>query len=189
MVNKKNNSKIQSKIEKEIKEDKKKRIEKKEASVKTFEKKEKKYSSIKKRNAIQITIIVIFMIILLILLCNRTFFRNEYRTSKLNLEIPMLMFYINDDGEELTMKTLRKSDYVKSFFDGELGTMTRYKCDGGYSFYYNNDSKAAIYSIDVIKKNVVKTVKIRYANGDADCLCNAGKILNAKEAEEKCSLE
>ena len=189
MVNKKKNSKVESKIEKEIKEDKKKRIEKKEDPVKAFEKQEKKYSNIKKKNVIQITILVIFMIILLILLCNRTFFRNEYKTSKLKLEIPMLMFYINDDGEELTMKTLRKSDYVKSFFDGELGTMTRYNCEGGYSFYYSTESNAAIYSIDVTKKNIVKTIKVRYANGDADCLCNAGKILTAKQAAELCSAE
>ena len=166
-----------------------KKLVKKEKPVKAFEDKERLYSRMRLKNIIEITVLMIFIFILLVLLCNRTFFRNEYKTSKIQINIPMLMFYVDDTGDLLTLKTLRKSQYVKDFFDEELENMTRYNCDGGFNFYYNNDSNTAIYSLNVVKDFAVKTVKIRYANGDADCLCNAKKILNAKEASQLCSVK
>ena len=134
---------------------------------------------------LEIIVVVILSIFMLILLCNRTFFRDKYKSSKITLNIPTMMFFIKDDGNELVMKTLRKSDYVKEFFAGELQNLTRYNCDG-YSFYYIDESNTAIYTdILVTKKGIVKTVTVNYAKGDHDCLCNAGVV--GKKAEEMCS--
>ncbi|MBR1385907.1 MAG: hypothetical protein IJ568_03645 [Bacilli bacterium] len=133
---------------------------------------------------LEIIIVLIFIVIMLVLLCNRTFFRNKYKTSKISLSIPTMMFFVKDDGNELVMKTLRKTQYVKEFFAGELQKLTRYNCDG-YSFYYIDETKTAIYTdIYVTKNHVVKTVTVNYAQGDADCLCNAHSV--GKRAEEIC---
>ncbi len=132
----------------------------------------------------EIAVVLILIVIMLILLCNRTFFRNKYKTSKISLNIPTMMFFVKDDGNELVMKTLRKTKYVEEFFAGELQNLTRYNCDG-YSFYYIDETNTAIYTdIHVSKKHIVKTVTINYAKGDKDCLCNAHAV--GKKAEEIC---
>ena len=104
--------------------------------------------------------------------------------SKINIKIPMLMFFTKDDGNEIVLKTLRKTKYVQQYFDDRLMNMTRYNCDG-YSFFYDDSKQTAIYSITVDKSFVMKTVKITYAQGNADCLCEAKVI--GKEAEKICS--
>lgn len=140
----------------------------------------------KRTYLIELIILGILLLILLILLCNRTFFREEYRTSKINVQIPLLSFFIKDNGNEITLKTLRKSQYVKDYFVEELDKMTRYTCDNDVLFYYDEDTKTAIYSIDVEKNFAMKTIKIKYAQGDADCLCNTPLPYN--EVEKECQI-
>lgn len=127
----------------------------------------------KKRYIVETVIIVIFAIFMLILLCNRTFFREEYKTSKINIDIPLLTFFISDDGNEIVLKTLRKSDYLKEYFDLYLSNLTRYNCDE-IGFYYDSSTRTAIYDIDVEKTFAIKTIRIKYSNGEANCLCNKG---------------
>ena len=132
---------------------------------------------------LELIVIVIFYVIMLFLLCNRTFFRRNYKTSKININIPLLMFYKKDDGNKLVMKTLRKSQYVKDFFDEELKGMTQYNCNN-HTFYYDNENHFAIYDIEIDKDFAIKTVTISYATGDADCLCNSNAV--GEEAEKMC---
>jgi hypothetical protein len=148
------------------------------------DKEEKEYNSRKIRNTLEITIAVILSIFLILLLCNRSFFKEEYKTSKISLNIPLLMYYTKDDGNQLVFKTLRKSQYIKDFFDGELEKLTRYSC-GNHSFYYNDETNTAIYSIDVKKDFAIKTVTINYVQGDADCLCETE--LTGAEAGSLCN--
>ena len=133
---------------------------------------------------LELLVIVIFSIIMLILLCNRTFFRNKYKNSKINIDIPLLMFFRSDKDNKLVLKTLRKSQYVKNYFDDELKDMIKYNC-GDYSFYYDERNFYAIYNIDIKKDFIIKTVTIEYASGNPDCLCNAGVI--GKAAEDICN--
>ena len=53
------------------------------------------------------------------------------------------------------------------------------------TFYYNEETQTAIYSIDVTKDWGIKTVKIKYAHGDYNCLCNTE--FTGKRATELCS--
>ena len=118
MVKEKNKEKIVKKINKEIKEleNPKKRKKKNKLENKfTIEPYliDKK-AEIDKRNKrimlkLELIAIVIFSLILLFLLCNRTFFKNKYVNSKININIPLLMYYKSDDGNRLTLKTLRKT--------------------------------------------------------------------------------
>ena len=132
---------------------------------------------------LELIVIVFFSIIMLVLLCNRTFFRNNYKTSKINIDIPVLMFFKSDDGNKLVLKTLRKSDYVEDYFNDYLMNFTKYNCNG-HTFYYNNNHHYAIYNIDIKKNFIVKTVTITYATGSADCLCNTKEI--GQLAEKYC---
>lgn len=132
---------------------------------------------------LEIAAICIFSIIMLILLCNRTFFTTKYKTRKLNIDIPLMMFYKSDDGNTLTLKTLRKTRYIEEFFNEELSNLTKYNCNG-YSFYYDENTQTAIYGVKIKKDFGIKKVTISYANGSSNCLCNANTI--GKNAEEKC---
>ena len=159
------------------------RLKRKKTPTKAFEDSEKEYNKRRIKYTIEIFTIVLFSIIMLFLLCNRTFFREEYKTSKIKINIPLLMFFEKDTGNEITLKTLRKSQYLKDYFDDELSKMTRYNCDG-YSFYYNDETSTAIYSIDVDKEFAMKTITIKYAKGNADCLCEIKAV--GKNAEDIC---
>ena len=173
-----------SKVKKETKEDiEKKLTEPFLEDIKTIkEEKSKKFAS-----KVELIIIVIFSIIMLILLCNRTFFRTNYKNSKININIPLLLYYKSDDGNRLVLKTLRKSKYIKEYFDDELSHFTKYYCNG-YTFYYDDENRFAIYDLKIEKDFIVKTVTIDYAVGDSDCLCNAANNdLTYKNAEAVCN--
>lgn len=189
---KKSNRKLMKKIEKEIKtknkiKNKKEVVEESIILTKPYliDKEELKESrKLKLLTFIELVVVCIFSIIMLILLCNRTFFTTKYKTSKLHIDIPLMMFYKSDDGNTLTLKTLRKSKYVEDFFNEKLSKLTKYNC-GSYSFYYDDIYKTAFYSIDIDKDFAIKKVTINYANGNANCLCSAGVI--GSEAEKICS--
>ena len=131
----------------------------------------------------EIIVICFFSIIMLILLCNRTFFTTKYKSSKLNIDIPLMMFFKGDDGNILTLKTLSNAEYIKNFFNDNLSKLAKYNCNG-YSFYYDDKYNTAIYSVKIKKDFLIKKVKIEYANGDLQCLCNANLV--GKEAEKLC---
>lgn len=178
-MNKKNNDKIEKEVSankdfNQMNGKRNKNKRKKQKPVQAFKEKEKIFKSQKVKYIVELTVVLIFSLIMLILLCNRTFFRENYKTSKISLDIPLLMFYEKDDGKEIVLKTLRKSQYVKDYFEKELENMTIYKCENTL-FYYNDESKTAIYSIDVKKDFAIKTVTIKYAHGDANCLCNSSE--------------
>lgn len=153
------------------KEEKKKRNKIKKELRKVSADKEEIVEIRKKRYIVETVIIVILAIFMLILLCNRTFFREEYKTNKINIDIPLLTFFVSDDGNEIVLKTLRKSDYLKEYFDLYLSNLARYNCDTT-GFYYDSSTKTAIYDITVEKDFAVKTIKIKYTNGDANYLCD-----------------
>ncbi len=166
-------------LKKLIKEEK--RIDKKDkqkAKKKTKEfkrltaEKEKVVEIRKKRHIFEFFVILVFLIVMLVLLVNKTFFRETYKTDKININIPLLTYFIKDDGNQVVLKTLRKSQYVEEYFDTYLSNLTRYNCQNTY-FYYNENTKTAIFDIKVEKKFVVKTVKINYRNGNADCICSS----------------
>ena len=181
MKKKSGNQKIEKEINKELE---KARSNKKEMPVNALGEKEKKYRIMKVRYIIESVIVLIFCIFMLLLLCNRTFFKDRYKTSKIDIEIPLMMYFVKDDGNELMFKTLRKSSYLDEYFESKLINLPRYTC-GSNVFYYDSEKELAIYDIDIDKTFAIKTVTIRYATGNYDCLCNMETDL--KSAEEMCN--
>ena len=125
----------------------------------------------KKRRLFEFIIILILFFFMLILLFNKTFFNEKYETSKIKINIPLLSFFISDNGNEIVLKTLRKSDYLEDYFDSYLSNLVKYNC-GIYGFYYDKNTNTAIYDISIEKNIAIKTIKIKYANGKADLLCD-----------------
>ncbi len=160
---------------------KKERVRKK--AVQAFKEAEEKYKAHKIKNTLEIIIVIVFSVIMLLLLSNKTFFREEYRTDKIAIRVPMMMYYVSDKDNEVVLKTLRKSAYVKEYFEKQFEGMTRYNC-GDFGFYYDELNNTAIYGVKVDKKFAIKTVKIEYAHGDPDCLCISKKT--GLEAEKAC---
>ena len=146
-------------------------------------KKEREKRNLKLKTKIELFVIFVFSIVMLILLCNRTFFRTNYKNSKININIPLLMFFKSDDGNHLELKTLRKTQYLTEYFENKLKSLKKYSCNN-YTFYYDEENFVAIYDIKIDKNFIVKTVTIDYAAGDANCLCNANAT--GKEAERIC---
>ena len=193
----KSNSKTERKIKKEIKKINKPKVKKGKETKQDIEKtlKEpflediktiKEQKNRKLASKIELIVIVLFSIIMLILLCNRTFFRSNYKNSKMKIDIPLLLYFKSDDGNRLVFKTLRKSKYVQEYFDNKLSKFTRYNCNG-YTFYYDEENYYAIYDLKIEKDFIVKTITIDYATGNANCLCNAANDnLIYKDAEAVC---
>lgn len=146
-------------------------------------KKEKEKRNKKLKTKCELFVVFVFSIIMLVLLCNRTFFRTNYKNSKININIPLLMFFKSDDGNHLELKTLRKTQYLTEYFENKLKSLKKYSCNN-YTFYYDEENFVAIYDIKIDKNFIVKTVTIDYAAGDANCLCNANAT--GKEAERIC---
>ena len=146
-------------------------------------KKEKEKRNNKLKTKCELFVVFVFSIIMLVLLCNRTFFRTNYKNSKININIPLLMFFKSDDGNHLELKTLRKTQYLTEYFENKLKSLKKYSCNN-YTFYYDEENFVAIYDIKIDKNFIVKTVTIDYAAGDANCLCNANAT--GKEAERIC---
>lgn len=124
----------------------------------------------KKRYIIETICTIVIATVMLVLITNKTFFREEYRTDNIKIDLPLLTFFVSDNNNEVKLLTLRKSGYVKEYFDEYLSLLDRYSCKDKI-FYYDEKHNTAIYEINVEKGFALKTITIKYNNGDANSLC------------------
>ena len=112
---------------------------------------------------------------MILLLLNKTFFKEEYvKTTKngdFKIAIPLLYYYVSDEDNVVTFKTLRKSTYDEEFRDNYLNSLTKYDCKNE-SFYYDERYNLAIYKYTVTKNIAIKTIKISYDIFDIKDVCN-----------------
>lgn len=117
----------------------------------------------KKRYIIEGIIIAVVAIIGLILLCNKTFLSINYKTDKINISIPRFSYFISDTENEVKFATLRKSEYLKEYYNEYLEGFVFYSCaEGTNTFYYNEQTKTLIKEIEIEKKFALKIVEIEY---------------------------
>lgn len=170
---------IEKPIEKEIvkrKIDKKDELEINEIEPELENKEEivKKDKIEKYGNTIIVSLLLAISIVFLIFLSNKSFFRNTYKNGDLVLKLPLFMYFVSDDGNTVKFKTLRKSEYIKQYFDEYLSNLENfdyYACNDGRQIYYNSDNKNAIYSIDVEKNFALKTITVKYDIVEENTLC------------------
>ena len=159
---------------KEITE-KKKRVRKTKKELKQLSKDEQERANkIRISRLIETVIIVIIAFIMVVLLLNKTFFREEYTgkvdNQEFKINIPLLYYFVKDKDGVIEFKTLRKSDYDREYFDEYLGDLDKYDCNGK-TFYYDKKYNLIINSIKVNKKFVMKTILIDYDIKDANEIC------------------
>lgn len=170
--------------------EKKKRV-KKDINTKIVEKKkirkakkelkmvsEGKKEAVKARKflyALETIAIIVIAFLMIVLLLNKTFFKEEYVSSTKNgdfkIEIPLLYYFVSDEDNVVTFKTLRKSTYDEEFRDKYLNSLTKYDCKNE-SFYYDENYNLAIYKYTVTKGIAIKTIQISYDIFDIKDVCN-----------------
>ncbi len=121
-------------------------------------------------NVLETLILIVLSLVLVLLLCNKTFFREQYKTEKVDIDIPLLYYFTEDDGNSVTFKTLRKSDYDREFFEDYLDSLDLYNCNN-LTFYYDKEKNTTIYSVDVVKDFAIKTITVNYADEGPATLC------------------
>ena len=125
--------------------------------------------------SIILVLLAIFsIIIVLYLFSNKTFLKKKYINNDIQLDIPMFTYFISDNNNEVTFKTLKKEKYIKEFFDEYLSNLDNYDyyvCKNGNSFYYNENTKTVIKKVDIKKSFILKTIKIKYEKNNIESLC------------------
>lgn len=117
----------------------------------------------KKRYIIEAIIIGIVLIIALVLLCNKTFLKDNYKTDAINVSVPRFSYYVKDKDNIVKFYTLRKSANLKEYYDEYLEGFIFYSCaEGNNTFYYNDETKTLIKDIKVEKKFIIKTIEVSY---------------------------
>lgn len=117
----------------------------------------------KKRYIVEAVIITIVVLIALLLLCNKTFLKTNYKTNSINVSLPRFSYYVSDKDNVVKFNTLRKSAYLEEWKNEYLEGFIFYSCaEGNNTFYYNEETKTLIKKINVTKKFAVKTIEIVY---------------------------
>ena len=163
--------KKEEKIVEPVKEEKVEKVITKEIKEEKISKKELKLIR-KKRYIIEGIIIAVVVIIGLIFLCNKTFLSVNYKTDKINLSIPRFSYFVSDEDNEVRFVTLRKSEYLKEYYNEYLEGFVFYNCaEGEKTFYYNEQAKTLIKEIEVEKKFAIKIVEVEYDTRTPEEFC------------------
>lgn len=159
------------KIVEPVKEEKVEKVITKEIKEEKISKKELKEIR-KKRYIIEGIIIAVVVIVGLIFLCNKTFLSVNYKTDKINLSIPRFSYFVSDEDNEVRFVTLRKSEYLKEYYNEYLEGFVFYNCaEGEKTFYYNEQTKTLIKEIEVEKKFAIKIVEVEYDTRTPEEFC------------------
>ena len=123
-----------------------------------------------KRYILEMIVFVVIGAVLLILVYNKTFFKETYKNKSLNIEIPRFLFFVGDNNEEVKFKTLRKREYIEEYFTNYKYSLDYYFCNGN-TYYYDQVNKNVIVDINIDKSFALKTVKVKYSSLSIDDLC------------------
>ena len=144
----------------------------------------KELNGYKRRNfIIESIILFIFLIIIFMVLSNKTFLKNKYTNelsgSNIDIDIPRFTYFVSDktkDGVEhtVTFKTLKKTSNVKKYFDEFFDNTDKYDlyfCDEDSVYYYNSTGNYFIKEVNISKNFAIKTIKITYSVEDENTFC------------------
>lgn len=126
----------------------------------------------RKRHLIEAIIIVVLAVIVIMLLANRTFLSINYKNDSINVSIPRFSYYVKDKDNKVKFVTLRKSKYLKEYYNEYLEGFIFYSCsEGENTFYYNEQTKTLIKEIKVEKHFAIKTIEISYDSRTPEEVC------------------
>lgn len=126
----------------------------------------------KKRYIVEGIILAVVALIALILLCNKTFLSVNYKDENVNISIPRFSYFVKNEDNEIKFMTLRKSKYLKDYYNEYLEGFVFYSCaEGERTFYYNEQTKTLIKEIEIEKKFAIKTIEIEYDTRTPEEVC------------------
>lgn len=126
----------------------------------------------KRRHIIEAIIIVVLLLIAIMLLSNRTFLKTSYKNDNIDISIPRFSYFVKDKDNKVKLVTLRKSKYLKEYYNEYLEGFIFYSCaEGEKTFYYNENTHSLIKEIKVEKKFAIKTVEITYDTKSPEEVC------------------
>ena len=126
----------------------------------------------KRRHIIEAVIIVVLLLIAIMLLSNRTFLKTSYKNDNIDITIPRFSYFVKDKDNKVKLVTLRKSKYLKEYYNEYLEGFIFYSCaEGEKTFYYNENTRSLIKEIKVEKKFAIKTVEITYDTRSPEEVC------------------
>lgn len=134
-----------------------------------------KYLKIKEKRKIILLALFSFITLilfsaLLLLTCNRTFFKTRYNSEFLDnvsIAIPKYSYYRRTGGNYIsTFKTLKSTDEIDVFIDTYLSSFEKIECNGE-TYYYNskNDYTIFQYTANNDGYGFINTIYIGYCNG------------------------
>ena len=119
-----------------------------------------------------ITLIGLFLIII-ILIFNKTFFKNSYELDYMNnisIPIPRYSYYRGTGGMEAyttKLKTIKQPDEVNILIDRYLNTLDKIECNNENYYYDKNKNFTIIqYRINNDGIGFVNTIYISYSDGN-----------------------
>lgn len=119
-----------------------------------------------------ITLIGLFLIII-ILIFNKTFFKNSYELDYMNnisIPIPRYSYYRGTGGMEgytTKLKTIKQPDEVNILIDRYLNTLDKIECNNENYYYDKNKNFTIIqYRINNDGIGFVNTIYISYSDGN-----------------------
>ncbi len=115
------------------------------------------------------------VILMVTLLCNKTFFRETYEAdslSDLHISIPRFCYYRRTGGLDeytTTLKTLREPDEVNVFIDEYLRSLQKVEA-GDRVYYYDSGQDMSILNYRINNDGVgpINTIYITYCKGKPD---------------------
>lgn len=120
-----------------------------------------------------LSIIVIFIFFIsIILISNKTFFKNKYVSdfeSNVVISIPRFTYYRGTGGMEayfVKLKTLKQPDEVNIHIDRYLSTLEKFNCNEDV-YYYNSKNDFTIFQYNINNDGIgfVNTIYIAYHDG------------------------
>lgn len=156
-------------LKKEEKKNNKDKTKRTNTRVITKDSKQEKLEN-KKRRAFLISILVLITILGFFLLVNKTFFRTKYKNGKFEINLPLFTYFISDKDNELTLKTFKKSETLKQYFEEYLSNHDYYNCDDGIVIHYNKEN-SAIKDINIQKGLIFTKIEIKYDTSLLEDIC------------------
>lgn len=125
----------------------------------------------KKRRAFLISILILITILGFFLLVNNTFFRTKYKNDKFEIDLPLFTYFISDKDNELTLKTLKKSEALKQYFEEYLSNHDYCTCEDGTLIYYDEKNNNMIKYVNIKKGLIFTKIEIKYDTSLLEEIC------------------
>lgn len=131
----------------------------------------------------QIFTIILFAMLVIILVSNKTFLKTEYSEkidkTTIRFKIPRYTYFKERTENKLVFRTIKKSEQTENYYKSYLGNTNFFHillCENKEIIYYNPEQNFGLYNLEVSKKGMVKTIKLNYTTLKEEEACQVFDI-------------